>query len=113
MAQWNNLTNEKRRAIYRRDGYQCALCGSTKYLQIHHIERRGAGGSNDARNLITLCSTCHGEAHGVKPYPGAWNEEDIYQCCIEYIADYYAYDDYPCEEIAATPEVFFIGSGEP
>ena len=30
------LTNAQRKAIYRRDGYQCALCGSTRYLQIHH-----------------------------------------------------------------------------
>ena len=35
------LTNAQRKAIYRRDGYQCALCGSTRYLQIHHYIPRG------------------------------------------------------------------------
>lgn len=91
-SHWNNLTNAERKAIYRRDGWQCALCSSTQYLQIHHIEPRGKHGTNVPQNLITLCSTCHGEAHGVKR-DGGFDEAEVYQACIEYIADLYA-DDY-------------------
>ena len=48
------LTNAQRKAIYRRDGFRCALCDSTKYIQIHHVIPRGAGGTNHPHNLITL-----------------------------------------------------------
>lgn len=90
---WNNLTKADRKFIYRRDGWQCALCSSTQYLQIHHIEPRGKFGSNDRHNLITLCSKCHAEAHGVKGDYGM-DADEVYQACIEYIADFYAYEDY-------------------
>ena len=39
-----NIPTSTRKAIYRRDGYRCALCDSTQYLQIHHIIPRGKGG---------------------------------------------------------------------
>ncbi len=29
-----NIPTSTRKAIYRRDGYRCALCDSTQYLQI-------------------------------------------------------------------------------
>ena len=44
------LTNAQRKAIYRRDGYRCALCDSTKYIQIHHIIPRGSGGTDHPHN---------------------------------------------------------------
>lgn len=94
---WNNLSNAERKLIYRRDGWQCALCSSTQYLQIHHIVPRGKYGTNDPHNLITLCSKCHGEAHGVKGDYGM-DEGDVYQACVEYIDDYYAYEDYAPEK---------------
>ena len=49
-----NLSKSERRAIYKRDGYRCALCDSPQGLQIHHIVFRSHGGSNDPANLITL-----------------------------------------------------------
>lgn len=51
-----NIPTSTRKAIYRRDGYRCALCDSMQYLQIHHIIPRGKGGNNEPDNLITLCS---------------------------------------------------------
>ena len=48
----NTLTKKDRKAIYARDGYRCALCDSTKYIQIHHYLTRGAGGTNHPHNLI-------------------------------------------------------------
>lgn len=85
------LTNAERKAIYRRDGYTCALCGSTKYLQIHHYIHRGQGGSNSPHNLITLCADCHALAHGTNLRD--WQDvtqDDIEQAIVEYLSDYYA-----------------------
>ena len=44
----------------------CQLCGSTNWLQIHHIVYRSENGSNDKRNLIRLCSNCHKLVHSNK-----------------------------------------------
>lgn len=85
-----------RKKVYRRDGYRCALCDSTKYLQIHHIVPRGKGGPVDAEmNLITLCADCHALAHGtnlrdlVDFEPPA---ERANQAIVEYMSDLYACD---------------------
>lgn len=109
-----NLTNQTRKAVYKRDGYRCALCDNTRGLQIHHIIFRAHGGSNDPANLIALCWYCHAEAHGTflpdrhpeyAAYPAdvRWalkqNLMDEYeQMCTEYICDYYAQ-----QGIVATP----------
>ena len=100
------LTNQERRAIYERDGFRCALCDSTKYLQIHHHVPRGQGGTNSPHNLITLCADCHALAHGTNLRD--WQDvtqEDIQQACCEYLADYYApgwnpwaAEPHPCEQ---------------
>lgn len=87
------LDNKKRKAIYARDGYRCALCDSTQYIQIHHVVHRSKGGSNHEHNLITLCSTCHGHVHGIIPdYAKETSAEDMMHYCVEYLADYYAPD---------------------
>ena len=87
----NNISNSTRKAIYRRDGYRCALCDSTKYIQIHHIITRGAGGTNHPHNLITLCADCHAAAHGILLRD--WQDvtrETMEQAITEYMADLYA-----------------------
>ena len=48
-----NIPNSVRKAIYKRDGYRCALCDSNRGLQIHHVMKRSQGGSNSPHNLIT------------------------------------------------------------
>lgn len=85
------LTNAQRKAIYRRDGFRCALCDSTKYIQLHHIISRGAGGSDHPHNLITLCSDCHAAAHGMmlREWPDV-TEETMEQAIVEYMSDLYA-----------------------
>ena len=96
-----NLSKGERRAIYKRDGYRCALCDSPQGLQIHHIVFRSHGGSNDPANLITLCWRCHAEAHGTAiperhTYQRtSWEDrqslaEEYELACTEYICDYYA-----------------------
>ena len=84
------LTNTQRKAIYRRDGFQCALCGSHRYLQLHHYIPRGKGGNDTPHNLITLCSDCHALAHGLNShdYPDM-TQADIEQLIVEYLEDMY------------------------
>lgn len=86
-----NISRNRRRFIYAREGYRCALCDSTKYLQVHHCVPRGQGGTNNVQNLICLCADCHALAHGTNLRD--WQDvtpEDIQQAVTEYLADYYA-----------------------
>lgn len=86
-----NIDRETRRAVYARDGYQCALCSSTRYLQIHHAIPRGEGGSRtDPMNLITLCDRCHAAAHGLDLDGLGFTPWEISQECVVYLADLYA-----------------------
>ena len=51
-------------ACLDRDGWMCQKCGAYAYLQVHHVKRRSAGGTNELANLLTLCLTCHKKEHG-------------------------------------------------
>ncbi len=54
-----------RAAVLARDRHRCAApgCGSARFLEVHHVVPRSAGGANEAANLVTLCSRCHGFVH--------------------------------------------------
>lgn len=53
--------------IIKRDGGRCFLCWTKKGLHIHHIKTRGAGGTDEYSNLLTLCWRDHTEkAHGLE-----------------------------------------------
>jgi len=59
----------KRNKVYKKiveEQYYCQLCGSTNWLEIHHIVYRSENGSNDERNLIRLCKRCHELVHSNK-----------------------------------------------
>lgn len=87
------IDKQTRRFIYHRDGYRCALCDSTKYIQIHHCIKRSEGGTDNVQNLICLCADCHALAHGINLQD--WQDvtqEDINQAVTEYLADMYAPD---------------------
>ena len=87
----NRLTNKTRKAVYKRDGFQCAICGGGRTLQIHHYIPRGKGGNDTMMNLITLCDCCHAMAHGYNliGYEDL-TQEGIEQLICEYLADTYA-----------------------
>lgn len=52
-----------------RDHHECQHCHGKKKdskLEVHHIQYRSEGGSDEEDNLITLCHTCHKELHDGK-----------------------------------------------
>lgn len=61
----NWIRQEKRIAIYIRDGWKCAYCGrclkdaAHRQRQIDHIFPVALGGDNSAVNLVTICDTCN------------------------------------------------------
>lgn len=63
-----------RRAVLARDGHRCttAGCGSTRFLEVHHVVPRSRGGAHAPANLRTLCHACHRFAHEretIPPWP--------------------------------------------
>jgi hypothetical protein len=52
--------------VLTRDNYICQHCkgkSKDKHLNVHHIIFKSKGGSDDEKNLITLCKTCHDKVH--------------------------------------------------
>ena len=65
-ASWqgmNWIRQEKRLAIYLRDGLACVWCGDSvengAQLSLDHVKPHSKGGSNEAGNLVTCCSRCN------------------------------------------------------
>ena len=52
-------TTPTRNMIYKRDGYSCQYCGSTRDLTIDHVIPRSKGGGNELKNLKPICSSCN------------------------------------------------------
>ena len=56
--------SSRRSAILHRDNYTCQCCGKKNCkLEVHHINFRRNGGTDDEENLITLCEDCHKGIH--------------------------------------------------
>ena len=55
MPNWESI----RAKVLERDQLRCKLCGKNPSAQVHHIQSRKKGGTNDLDNLITLCGRCH------------------------------------------------------
>lgn len=59
-ATWDALAH----GIRVQDGLRCVVCRMRNTpLHVHHIIPLSEGGTNDRRNLITLCHDCHLEQH--------------------------------------------------
>jgi len=54
---------ELHKLVLQRDGWRCQNCGCMQHLQVHHLKLRSQSGSDEERNLITLCAACHEGAH--------------------------------------------------
>lgn len=48
-----------RESIFRRDGYQCAYCGSKHDLTLDHVIPSSKGGRTTWLNLVTACRECN------------------------------------------------------
>lgn len=59
----NWIRQEKRLAIYLRDGCACAYCGASveqgASLSLDHLKPHSKGGSNHETNLVTCCARCN------------------------------------------------------
>ena len=74
----------QRQRVWQRDKGFCRSCkrkGVRKYLsplesELHHIQHRGKGGSDDKGNLEIICSTCHRTEH-VRPHFGERRRQAI------------------------------------
>ena len=61
---FNYEYSSRREAILHRDNYTCQCCGKKhERLEVHHIIFRSLGGTDDEKNLITLCEKCHKAVH--------------------------------------------------
>jgi 5-methylcytosine-specific restriction endonuclease McrA len=59
-ARWKNT----RRYIRSRDGDRCRICeasGAVQRMYTHHVVPRAQGGSDDVKNLMLVCQSCHGK----------------------------------------------------
>lgn len=54
-----------RAAVLARDRHRCTTlgCGSTSFLEVHHVVPRASGRSHRLENLVTLCHRCHAFTH--------------------------------------------------
>lgn len=58
----NWCSQQKRLAIYLRDGLACAYCGASNCrLTLDHLKPHSKNGSNEATNLVTCCNTCNAQ----------------------------------------------------
>ena len=48
---------------------ECALCGRTSDLHLHHIVYRGHSGDDLEANLVCLCESCHRAIHAGETAP--------------------------------------------
>lgn len=62
------VTKDTYNYVIERDNYSCRLCGSTSFIQLHHILYRSQRKDliNDVDNCIMLCSDCHRLVHSNK-----------------------------------------------
>lgn len=57
------IRQEKRLAIYHRDGFACVYCRASgddgTLLSLDHLLACELGGTNEASNLVTCCVSCN------------------------------------------------------
>lgn len=48
-------------AVKNRDGNKCIICGSTRFLEVHHKKINVS--CPTIKDLVTLCKSCHKKEH--------------------------------------------------
>jgi hypothetical protein len=54
---------EKIKTFFQSDKQECARCGYSGTIDIHHIIYKKEGGQDSPENLIPLCPNCHALIH--------------------------------------------------
>ena len=52
--------------IGEQDIIMCKYCNKRQAVDIHHITFKSQGGSDEVKNLISLCRSCQEDAHDKK-----------------------------------------------
>lgn len=74
------ITQQLREYILRRDNYTCRYCGSRKDpLHLDHVYPVSKGGETSEENLVTSCLRCNVKKHakvGIFPKPVGYFDEN-------------------------------------
>lgn len=49
--------------VHERDCFKCRICGSKKFLTVHHKLPVARGGKGTLENCVCWCKFCHQEYH--------------------------------------------------
>ena len=71
---------------------QCAICGNKDFLEVHHINPKTSGGTDDYDNLILLCACCHSAIHHRAYNAARYNQHTSidYEAAKPILAAYFA-----------------------
>ena len=60
-------------------GRRCCICRRFRptKLQVHHIDERNAGGTDDEENLIVTCFSCHTDVHTKVPFARRFSAAEL------------------------------------
>lgn len=58
------LTREN---VFKRDGFKCQYCGTTKELTLDHLIPKAKGGKSSWSNLVTACKRCNSRKGNYSP----------------------------------------------
>lgn len=105
MSNFNELRQEFVKPSFRDKmkeelGEICVNCGSSEYIEYHHIVPLIHGGTNNITNIVPLCTDCHNAAHNKhihgEGYKKAREEGKVgrkhkktYEECLPFITAYF------------------------
>lgn len=74
IADW---CNAHRAEFLKKANYQCAKCGSSKKLELHHVDPVYSHPERayDKENIEVLCEACHDNVHGIAGHHKTWREK--------------------------------------
>lgn len=82
MVRREHIPAKLRHEVFQRDNYRCRECGATNKettLEIDHIVPVSKGGTNNIKNLQTLCKTCNRAKHTRTWVGGKYHVKSKYQ----------------------------------
>ena len=100
IADW---CNAHRAEFLKKANYQCAKCGSSKKLELHHVEPVYSHPQRAYHrdNIEVLCESCHDNVHGLAGHHKTWRENSKGNALtihwskvvsIEYLGEQMTYD---------------------